>query len=70
MAIEVDHWQREAAEIATALHDCLGGAVAFEAIAEAVDLELARYLHVPVVDFVPLLVERSVRARLRELGAG
>jgi hypothetical protein len=60
--------EQDASEIAAALYQSFGGTVDLATIADAVDLELARYAHAPVKSFVPLLVERDVRARFRDLG--
>jgi hypothetical protein len=64
--IEIDNVNPVAVEISTSLYESFGGRVDFAAIAELVDRELARYAQAPVQVFVPLFVERSVRARLRE----
>lgn len=66
MAIEIDNVNPVAVEISTSLYESFGGRVDFAAIAELVDRELTRYAQAPVQVFVPLFVERSVRARLRE----
>ncbi|MGZ8762812.1 MAG: three-helix bundle dimerization domain-containing protein [Acidimicrobiia bacterium] len=65
IAIEPDSEHRVVAEISTSLHEGFGGRIHRREIVELVERELARYAHAPIKDFVPLLVERHVRARLR-----
>jgi hypothetical protein len=64
MTIEADGVRRISTEIAASIYESFGGAVDRETIIHAVDEEFARYAAAPVQDFVPLLVERDVRARL------
>jgi hypothetical protein len=68
MTIEADGVRRISAEIAASIYESFGGAVDRGTIVDAVDEEFARYVAAPVQDFVPLLVERDVRARLRGRG--
>jgi len=53
-------------DIVPSLHAAFVDTVDIGAIAVAVEAELARYKSARVRDFVPLLAERDVRARLRE----
>ena len=70
MAIEIQGMNRVVDDIVGSLHVSFGGAVDIETITEAVERELTRYADAPIRDFVPLLVERDVRAHLREQRAG
>ena len=62
---ELDDIRRNGSKLAASLHKAFADVADLDAISEAVDLELSRYSDVRVKDFVPLLVERAVAARLR-----
>jgi hypothetical protein len=62
---ELDDIRHNGSKIAAALHKAFGVVAHLNEISEEVDRELSRYSDARVKDFVPLLVERNVRARLR-----
>ncbi len=51
--------------VVQALHARFGTAVELAAIAAQVEAEFAAYRDVPITDFVPILVTRRVRTKLR-----
>jgi hypothetical protein len=57
---------RRVESVVQALHARFGAAVDVAAIAVEVEAEFAIYAKARVTDFVPILVERGVQARLRE----
>jgi hypothetical protein len=56
---------RRVETVVHALHARFGMAVDVVAIRAEVEAEFARYSDAAVADFVPILVERGVQARLR-----
>ena len=69
VTVKADDRRRYSAEIAASLYGQFRTVADLETLSELIDLELRRYAAVPVKDFVVLLVEREVRARLRDLEA-
>ena len=65
MLRETDSAQTGIESVVRALHLRFGSAVELTTIAAEVEYEVASYSAARITDFVPILVEREVRARLR-----
>ena len=66
IAFETDGEQRVVTDISTSLYQAFDGRIDRRAIIELVEHELSRFAHVPIKDFVPLLVERECAAPVCE----
>ena len=64
---DLDDMTCKGRKLAASLHESFAAVASLEAISEAVDREFARYSDAPVKEFVPLLVEHAIGARLRAL---
>ena len=61
----IEQWSRAIEIVTRSLNARLGAAVDPALIRAEVQAEFASYSQAPVRDFIPLLVEKRVRARLR-----